>query len=288
MKNNLKDKINELGLIYYNINSENIDKKKTVFMELFQLLFLAFSDKSKLDTGDERFVNNIIKAIESYDVSKSNGMTFYNYTYGILLKRKKDYDKLKSNQKHISIDEQVETSEDKVNIIEKISDEKGVSVERKVESKYIFDLYIISLTSSILNFHSTYTGKANNLERRIWHHIFYTEDITNIMKNYGEIINIKHERDVFSAIDKDYLDYYMSKSCGTLSEIFKTKLKLYSEVVPERVTDNYEIEVPIPGDVSCNYLLIEKDYKAGKTARSNQFKIYNDLRLKIGRTKEIY
>lgn len=288
MKKNLKDRINELGLIYYNINSENIDKKKTVFMELFQLLFLAFSDKSKLDTGDERFIKNIKKAIESYDVSKSNGMTFYTYTYGILLNRKKDYDELKSNQKHISIDEQVETSEDKINIIDKITNKKNISVEKEVISKIIFDLYIISLTSSILNFHSTYTGKANNLERRIWHHIFYTEDITDIMKNYGEIINIKHERDVFSAIDKDYLDYYMSKSCGTLSEIFKTKLKLYSEVVPERVNDNYEIKVPIPGDVSYNYLLIQKDYKSGKTARSNQLKIYNDLRLKIGRIEEIY
>lgn len=288
MENNLKDRINELGSIYCNINSENIDKKKTVFMELFQLLLLAFSDRSKLDTGDEKFINNIIKAIESYDVSKSNGMTFYNYTYGILLNRKKDYDKLKSNQKHISIYEQAENYEDKINIIDKITDKKSIGVEKEVESKLIFDLYIISLTSSILNFHSTYTGKANNLERRIWHHIFYTEDITNIMKNYGEIVDIKHERDIFSVIDKDYLDYYMSRHCSTLSEIFKTKLKLYSEVVPERVNDNYEIKVPIPGDVSYNYLLIEKDYKAGKTARSNQLKIYNDLKLKIGIIEEIY
>lgn len=138
------------------------------------------------------------------------------------------------------------------------------------ESTVRIDSLLADLTSMILNF-SRKKGKSNNPTRKMWYHLFYTEDMTQVMKEH--MIRFAHERDIFSAMDLEYLDYYMSVPCRTGKAVMNTPLKPYCQVVPSQ-TDLSPVPVPIPGDVSLCYLKLCRGISAGASARSNQLGFY--------------
>ena len=93
------------------------------------------------------------------------------------------------------------------------------------------------------------------------------------LEDMAEGIRFAHERDIFSAMDLEYLDYYMSAPCRTGKAVMNTPLKPYCQVVPSQ-TDSSPVPVPLPKDVSLCYLKCCKGISVGASARSNQWGFY--------------
>jgi len=141
------------------------------------------------------------------------------------------------------------------------------------EDNLLFHTAFAELTAMVLNFSQRHRGKEKNETRRMWYQLFYTEDMTLALKT--SVLRFIHERDIFQAMDCCYLDYYMEKPCRTMAELASATLKPYGVTVPGRAPDQ-ETPLPIPGDVSLNYLLREKNLSVKAPARSNQLKFYKE------------
>lgn len=152
--------------------------------------------------------------------------------------------------------------------------------EEDPEKSGLFDSLYVELTSSILHFAERHTGRSNNAKRLSWYKIFYTEDMTYTWKMRA--VRFIHERDVFSALDSGYLDYYMSQKCRKGEEVAKTPLKKYEDVVPAAKGNKEETPVPLPADVSIAYLNTQSFSGASRTNRSNYMGDYRK------ETHEIY
>lgn len=138
------------------------------------------------------------------------------------------------------------------------------------ESAIGFDGLFAELTSLVLNFAERQNGRKYNENRRMWHRLFYTEDMTQVMKEHT--FRFLHERDIFSAMDTAYLDYYMTCVCRSGQAVQQTPLKPYGQVVPSR-SETAPVPLPIPGDVSLAYLQT-KGVSVGNSARSQQKNYY--------------
>ncbi len=128
------------------------------------------------------------------------------------------------------------------------------------------------LGAMILNF--SLTKKKDSETRRMWYRLFFTEEMTLAAKTME--LSVIHERDIFKAMKLSYLDYYMSKKCRTLRNITYTPLKPYGDVVPKKKDVRAEPKLPLPADISLNYLQICEGITKGDTARSEQLKNYNN------------
>lgn len=113
----------------------------------------------------------------------------------------------------------------------------------------------------------------------MWYSMLFTEDVTRIAK--GSEPKFQHERDIFSAMDTEYLDYYMSKPCRTCLRIACTPLKPYEQVVPGKSGEIPVHREMFPADVSLAFLERIRGTSVKGSARSNQKKFYDDLRHKL-------
>ena len=128
------------------------------------------------------------------------------------------------------------------------------------------DGLLAELTALVLNCAG---NMGNSSQRRMWYRLFYTEDMTFAMKTYEP--RFLHERDVFMAMDLEYLDYYMSARCRTGNAVNLTPLKPYEDVVPGRTGT---IPLPLPANVSLAFLAACRGMQVGAPARSNQIGFY--------------
>ncbi|MFI3212748.1 MAG: hypothetical protein R3Y24_05345 [Eubacteriales bacterium] len=109
-----------------------------------------------------------------------------------------------------------------------------------------------------------------------WWKLFFTEDMTNILKEVT--LTTRYEKEVFQALNTKYLDFFMSKNCRTFGEIEETHLKLECEVIPGSTVER-ELKVPIKSQVSFEFLAqpSEDNNKPAKSVRSEhrtQYKKY--------------
>lgn len=244
--------------------SGNEAARQSLYDRLFILAFQCYDS-----SGEMWVLDAFLEAAEKFDPDKGK---FSNYMLFLLSRRSKDayaYDRRHSPSAE-SLDEPIKGTEDpdaaKMNFY---ADENASQPEKMMEG----ELPIVELTALILNFAQRHKGQSANDTNRNWYQIFYTEDITYAVKLIE--FQFLHERDVFQAIKKPYLDYYMCASCGSLREIQETPLRPYREVVPRSDQDG-ETPLPIPADVSLNYLRLVEKQTTGTTrpARSGHKKQY--------------
>lgn len=225
--------------------------------QMFTLMFELYDD------GTERFVNLLEDLFRKFDAEK--GEKFSHYFKYVLSRRKNDqYQDIADRKLQLdSLDQTVFDGAD-ATLGEMIPAPLSEDPSHRLEAL----TPLLELTSMILNFSACHHNKADNETKRNWYRIFYTEDVTLGAKTAQS--RFLHERDVFTALKKPYLDYYMEKICRSMREIGETKLKPYCEVVPEQTDCMQEVPVPIPADVSLSYLKNCEGYQASKAARSNQ------------------
>lgn len=219
----------------------------------------------------EDITDTIISAIFHFDPDKGE---FCHYLSFILPLRKKEQAKKASIQ-----------AENEISLSTPLSSGDGgaftladvilsdTDMEREAESRANTSSLLVEMTSLVLDFYGRHTGHAANEGRRMWYRLFFTEDVTYVCKDEPDLL--KHPRDVFQAMDLDYLDYYMSAPCRTPEDVGRTPLKPYCQVVPDSGNESAAwLETSFPGDVSLFYLLKTTGTRPGRSARSNQLRSF--------------
>ncbi len=269
----LKEILNEYGEDYSKINPKNIDERETLNTHIWVVAFKLFSNKKNIDTGDTKFIDNLTKAIEDYDFSK--GKTLYKFLKDRLNSRWIDYYRkisVKEN-KEISLNSTISNSESEENkeFIDLLPSEEHNCNYIEIEND------IIDIMGKVINF---IYSKGDNLGtgKRLWYSLLYTEDITYIAKKQNVNFSINNERELFDGINKEYLNYYMSKQCKNLSEIFFTLLKKYLDI---GIDEYGYIDVPIQAKVTLKFLSTKKSKGLQKSRKSDYLKEYNAFKLSL-------
>lgn len=260
------EKINQLNEAARRWKSEGLSdgERIALSMRVWELAFELLDDKNK----STAFVEAFAEACERFDPAKTE---FYNYLVFLRGKRRKDAYKA---QKIHAPDENNSDSLDAP-----ISEENELTLEDVVPDKKARDAgefshlngKLAELTAMILNFAQRHTGKSANETRRRWYRMFYTEDVTWIVRE--ECMGLQRERDVLTAMELDYLDYYMVKKCRCLEAIRIGEMKPYHEVVPTESSMECT-SIPLPANVSLAYWERCLREKKSAAARSQQLGSY--------------
>lgn len=99
--------------------------------------------------------------------------------------------------------------------------------------------------------------------------MFFTDNVTTCL-HQGEIPALfrKRERDLFQAMEVQFLDYFMAKRCRTAAAIQQCSLKLYGLLAQGKPME--ETRLPLPNDVFTSYLEQTRKKKVGDSAVSRQ------------------
>lgn len=126
---------------------------------------------------------------------------------------------------------------------------------------------------SILNLSSLLTGRAKNNDRQEYFRMFFTDNVATGL-HQGEVPDLfrKRERDLFQAMEVQFLDYFMAEQCRTAAAIQHCRLKPYGLLAQGRAME--ETKLPLPGDVFTSYLEQVWGKKVSVSAVSNQKKAY--------------
>ena len=268
------DKLDSLVLKWSALPKEgNEAQRARLKNEIFILTYELYKNNSQYscDTFD-KFWDVFYTALKKFDAEKGK---FTHYLNTVLSMRKNDQYKKETVKKN------TEVSWDDFNSSEQGDDENSSGEDRAMfkvvpldstTENVVMEDSLIELTALVLNFSERHTGRANNEDRKRWYRIFYTEDMTMAFKSCSFSCIYKHERDVFSSMHLDYLDYYMGKVCRTISQLSRTPLKTFGEVIPNYNKEDkaLQLPLPLPAGVSMAYFHV-KD-----SARSNQLKFYRE------------
>ena len=249
--------------------------------DLSQLEKISVDDsshkKQKKEDKRERDISVLSRALEEAMTTYNASVGPFSHYFSMLLK-KRDIDSFRHNKVFNPADESLDReislqTGDTVTLGDAVPSDVDVEEDTVVRIRLLS--MIVEQTSLVLDFFHRHTGRAANETRRMWYRLFFTEDMTNVCKQAPSIL--EHPRDVFHAMDLGYLDHYMSKPCRTPSEVKRTPLKPYCDVVPDSDDPSTAwLEDDFPGDVSLFYLLKTTGNKPGRSARSNQLKFYRE------------
>lgn len=270
-KKTLERELDEAAILWKTSLSENDRGKALDYREKIWLLVFRLYDRDDLDERDcdpSALLKVLEEAFEKYDPREGQ---FSHYFSKLFSGRKKDFSDYNSRHAPVGDSLDLPVSEDG-NLT--LGDMLAADETSQPEGTMDIDGRLAELTAAIMVFlHKK--DREHNDARKMWFRIFYTEDMTLAMKELA--LRFLHEREVFSAMDVEYLDYYMAAPCRTGKEVMGTPLRPYCEVVPAR-RDTDPVPLPIPGDVSLCFLKACRGISAGGTARSNQIGFYTQLK----------
>ena len=252
--------------------------RESLWIEMFTIFFKLYDDKYE---NSEMVLDVFESAIRNFDPSKGVFSHYVNRTFSFRKKTGVDTTVFigEDEEEHetvvsvTSLDIPIGEDEESPSLVEFL-EAQNADIEGEMVT-YVTTLYS-ELISKIVHFNETYIGKADNKQRENWFRLFFTEDMTYTWKMVAAKYGEKLEREAFSAINTDYLDYYMSLLCRSSIQVNKTPLKPYSQVVPASNDKNEETPVPIPADVSLAFLGIGNG-KKGRSNRSNFKGKYKEL-----------
>lgn len=257
-------RLNQVAEQWVRLDPEgNEAARQALYEEMFTLTFQLYDQ-----SGGMWVVEAFEEAIEKFDPDRA---LFSHYFAHLLSKRRADAYRYEQRHSPSGISLDTPAGEDgRTGLGEFLEDPNAQNPEDAV----LWEVPFLELTAMILNFAQCHPGRSGNETRRNWYRIFYTEDMTEVLKTKN--LCFLHERDMFAALKQPYLDYYMSAPCATMRQIQRTPLRPYCQVVPERTERTDETPLPIPADVSLSYLRVCEGTQVGDTARSNQLKYYKE------------
>ncbi len=223
------------------------------------------TNKGRKELDPTIFMDAFEEAYRSYDVERGP----FSHYLSFLLKRR-EIDRSRYAERHAP---RADMTWD-----EPIGEEGSLTLDEVIpggestpEERLLVDELFGDLAALVLDFARNHKGHQANEKRQMWYRVFYTEDMTLTYKK--STVRFSHERDIFRAMLLDYLDSYMATRCRTGEQISFTPLKPYGEVVPARQGKTGETPVPLPADVSLEWLR-RNGIPGGASARSNQLRSY--------------
>lgn len=283
MRRNLKDPeyikyINDIGKEWFelkDVSSEGsgqlYDKKLKLWSEIAEIVYdIAKSRRIDKDAVQEFLIDEIY----TFDLDRSNLYVFLSF---ILSKRNKDA-KRKRRKEELSLNEFRENGDETSKTVDSDVSDKNMLYyddgKMKIVEKEERDDIILILISSVLNFSDFYKGKANNPDRKNYYSLFFTDSIqAAIDAQKDDSIFLKHERDIFRALKKPFLDFFMVDDCTSINDIENSFVKKYGEMVEGKTMEDCP-KRPFPADIFMNYMVSNGEKPVGNSTISGQRKNY--------------
>ena len=144
-------------------------------------------------------------------------------------------------------------------------------------NKLALDDMTLELLTLMLTLPERLSGRANNPARINYYRLFFTDSAVEILQtsSHGQVF-IRHERDLFTAIKTEFLDYILYQSCRTAVEIINSDLKRYGDLVDGRTMDEPPGQ-PLPLDVYAAYIKRVEQKNVNTSAISMQRSSYRDF-----------
>ena len=296
-KNKIEENIDRMAREWYLSKLSNENEGKTLKLRNAiweETAKLYFSQMNRLDGEINHFAENklleeikwaaFLKAIEAAfenfklnpEGKESSFIRYFTATYAKKMITEKGKI-LKNFARNESLEKRIEADSGETYSLNWKDDKNKAAEDGMIEADLMHDFVGLGL-----NFSENHkNGKQNNKQRRLWYHLFYTEDITRFTKSaeFEEISSHLHERDIFRALRHSYLNFYMSAVCKSLNEIAWTKLKNYEEILPDATENEIGKEISsekMPAKVSLQYLKVCEHITVGNSTRSNQKKFYDE------------
>ena len=88
--------------------------------------------------------------------------------------------------------------------------------------------------SLALNIAGHLSGQAKNPQRFAMYRMFFTDRLTYFLSVQKELTPyLQHERDLFEALDTDFMDFLLDRICRTIPQIAAAERRPYSQLVPD-------------------------------------------------------
>ena len=145
------------------------------------------------------------------------------------------------------------------------------------EGELLFDATALDYLTLNLQLRQRLRGKARNEQRLTYYRMFFTDAVTDILRNMEVPESyIRHERDLFAALKRGFLNFYMRRPCESVRDIRETPMKLHGEVVNGSSME--PMGHPLPNDVYLTYLNDKEGFQIRSAGTiSNQRKEYRQF-----------
>ena len=111
----------------------------------------------------------------------------------------------------------------------------------------------LELLSLSLNIVSLLSGQARNSRRILMYRMFFTDTLTFFIAEEKDCTPyLQHERDLFRALDIDFMDFILTTICRTIPQLSVSQRKAYNELVSGG--ENRACRHPLDNKVFCAYL----------------------------------
>lgn len=134
-----------------------------------------------------------------------------------------------------------------------LSDEKS---DMALMDVFFFDETLMQFLTLALNFSTRLKGKANNATKIQYYRMFFTDGVVNFVhgEKEPEVLDVckSKERDIFSAMELPFLDFFETETCRNIDEVSYGRLKLYGALVDGCPMEG-EVKMPLPNDVYMSY-----------------------------------
>lgn len=250
-------RLNELATEYFTLkeqkaNSAAAKGKQMVLLEQSYQYMLKMGrvriprSGEPVDTANQKKLDLIqdviLEALRLFDPQKGQYTAF-------LVSRRKKRENDKKNTKEQSLEALLEPKEDRAS--SGLERDYSVRIEEDAIARESALELIETIIAMIINFvQHREEYKPTKQKQFFYHRMFYTAGATKGIKEEG--YQFRHIRDMFAAMDTDFLNSYMEHDCFSLADIYDTELDWYGKVIPNRPMDQ-RVPLPVPGDVYCAY-----------------------------------
>ena len=298
----VRDKINSLGLQWYNYYiAGNEDMQTALQTEIFTIIvenesiiidgrWKRISDELFTDAVSDFYMNNLKQFNPHYNGKNQSFFAFAKsrigyriqdcYDKNMGVKRRKieeDGKGITEKIKNISLDEVQENFErngvggtDWARI-------QNENIMRDPEELLVQDAKLMELTILFTQITEHLAGRQNNENKQEYFKLFATENITGALK-FSEDPSFmkKRERDILSALENKFLDYYMTEVCRSMKKIHSCPMKKHCEVEAGS-QDKSEIRIPFSNKLYTAYFQRVQNRKVGDSAISMQRSSFKEL-----------
>lgn len=241
------------------LGPEDGSRKLSLQGEIFELVFDLFPNPKQRDEIAAVFLGDW----KGFDPAKGSAYGFFSSR--LSLRAKDTYeDKKKYQDRIVSDTVQTDDGED-ISLLANLP----AGARSDPEDALQLDATACELLIGILDLPQRLRGRANNPTRHNYFRMFFTDGIAaSFHQNTIPEIYLRRERDLFTAMKEEFLDFFMRDRCRTVETICRSPLKPYGDLVEGRGTE--ETKLPLPGDVYVSYLDRMEHTKAGLSAVSQQ------------------
>lgn len=278
------EQIDQLAAEWYALPKEG---NEAVKKSMEQSLFCALMDI--LERTNLRFYtedHSVISAVDAigdfvskdfglFDPNQSPFSKFFQsrikYRALDLYRADKGIRKKKTEEGTVTVSDASLDNEENLAAAQNIPDERA----KRPDEDVVLEEWAYEWLALILKLKEYLPGKQNNPSKRLYYRLFFTDDVVNYIRSNTGKVFFKHEQDLFRAMRRPFMNFFLMERCQMVSEIWQSRVKLYGELVKGR--EMKPVEQPLKNDVYSTYLANVENRKAGSAAISQQRTAYREF-----------